>query len=45
MVMPSFSTGPALGPLPDAKKPKLMHGTLIMKDNVSDWETVLVLVL
>ncbi|XP_014373017.1 integrator complex subunit 11 isoform X1 [Alligator sinensis] len=23
----------ALGPLPDAKKPKLMHGTLIMKDN------------
>ncbi|NXJ05289.1 INT11 protein, partial [Odontophorus gujanensis] len=23
----------AIGPLPDAKKPKLMHGTLIMKDN------------
>ncbi|NWW75963.1 INT11 protein, partial [Climacteris rufus] len=23
----------AIGPLPDAKKPKLMHGTLLMKDN------------
>ncbi|NXG59926.1 INT11 protein, partial [Hemiprocne comata] len=23
----------AIGPLPDAKKPKLMHGTLMMKDN------------
>lgn len=34
--------GLALGPLPDAKKPKLMHGTLLMKDNVS--ERVLVLV-
>lgn len=25
-----------LGLLPDEKKPKLMHGTLIMKDNVSN---------
>ncbi|NWU79489.1 INT11 protein, partial [Onychorhynchus coronatus] len=23
----------AIGPVPDAKKPKLMHGTLLMKDN------------
>uniref|UniRef100_A0A8D2P4M4 Integrator complex subunit 11 n=1 Tax=Zosterops lateralis melanops TaxID=1220523 RepID=A0A8D2P4M4_ZOSLA len=23
----------AIGPLPDAKRPKLMHGTLLMKDN------------
>lgn len=27
--------GLAAGPVPDAKKPKLMHGTLLMKDNVS----------
>lgn len=25
------------GPLPDPKKPRTMHGTLIMKENVSLW--------
>lgn len=25
----------AVGPLPDPKKPRTMHGTLIMKENVS----------
>lgn len=31
---------PALlsGLLPDAKKPRLLHGTLIMKDSVSAWQ-------
>lgn len=39
MTLPFFSVDPTLGMIPDAKKPKLMHGTLIMKDNVSEKET------
>lgn len=31
----SSPPGLAAGPVPDAKRPKLMHGTLLMKDNVS----------
>lgn len=28
------------GPLPDPKKPRPMHGTLIMKENVSDFNQI-----
>lgn len=33
---PLLNLGFAAGPVPDAKKPKLMHGSLLMKDNVSE---------